>query len=145
MHPILATDVVEVVESSTAFAESAAPGATGEATLTIRAARDADLVVQGKQQGTLLARIPELSLLAWQQPAVRSAVKTGAGAIMLSLAMRVARQWLLEPSRRRAMTDSLVPTPGELLRPAAREQRRWPRRGMEVTETFIYVRRTLRR
>ncbi len=145
MHPILATDVVEVVESSAALAESAAPGANAGVALTIRGTRDADLVVQGKKQGTLLARIPELSLLAWQQPAVRSAVKTGAGAIMLSLAMRVARQWLLEPSRRRAMTDSLVPTLGELLRPAAREQRHWPRRGVEVTETFIYVRRTLRR
>lgn len=144
MHPILSTDIVEVVESSAAFTESETPSAHGDAALTIRVTRDADLVVQGKKQDSLLSRIPELSVIAWQQPAVRSAVKTGAGAIMLSLAMRVARQWLLEPSRRRAVTDSLVPTLGELLRPAVREQRRWPRGGAEVTETFIYVRRIVR-
>ncbi len=84
-------------------------------------------------------------MLAWQQPAVRSAVKTGAGAILLSLAMRAARQWLLEPRHRRTVTNALEPALGELLRPAEGERRRWSQRGVEVTETFIYVRRTVRR
>ncbi|HEX8033265.1 MAG TPA: hypothetical protein VF510_05435, partial [Ktedonobacterales bacterium] len=111
----------------------------------ITGAMETTLVPSGKKQISLLTRIPELSLLAWQQPAVRSAVKTGAGAIMLSLAMRAARQWLLEPRNRRAVTDSLGSALGELLRPAEGEQRPRQGHGVEVSETFIYVRRTFRR
>lgn len=144
IHPILATDVVESVEGSAAFADGEAPDMHGDTTIAIREAMGTHLVAQDKEQVSLLARIPELSLIAWQQPAVRSAVKTGAGAIMLSLAMRAARQWLLEPRRQKAVTDSLMPALGDLLRPGERIQRRGPGRGAEVTETFIYVRRTLR-
>lgn len=144
-HPIQATDVVEVVESSAAYTEGAAPDMNGDVAITITKARDTALVPSEKKPIALLARLPELSMLAWQQPAVRSAVKTGAGAILLSLAMRAARQWLLEPRHRRAVTDSLGPALGELLRPAEGEQRRQRGRGVEVTETFIYVRRTFRR
>lgn len=148
IHPIRATDVVEVVESSAtsaAFAERVDFDTSGDTVITITGAMDAALVASGKKPMSLLARLPELSLLAWRQPAIRSAVKTGAGAIMLSLTMRAARQWLLEPRRRRTATDSLRPALGELLRPTVREQRRWQGRGVEVTETFIYIRRTLRR
>lgn len=145
IHRIQSTDVVEVVESSAAYAEGEAPGANGDAAFAITGAMETTLVPSGKKQISLLTRIPELSLLAWQQPAVRSAVKTGAGAIMLSLAMRAARQWLLEPRNRRAVTDSLGSALGELLRPAEGEQRPRQGHGVEVSETFIYVRRTFRR
>lgn len=145
IHPIEATDVVEVVESSAAYAVGGARGTNGGAALTITRARDAALVPSGTKPVSLLSRLPELSMLAWQQPAIRSAVKTGAGAIALSLAMRVARQWLLEPRRRKAVTDSLGPALGELLRPTEGEQRLRRGRGVEVTETFILIRRTFRR
>lgn len=144
IHPILATDVVEAVEGSAAYAEGAAPSGNGDPAITIAEAADTALVTQEKKQMSLLTRIPELSLRAWQQPAVRTAVRTGAGAIALSLALRVARQWLLEPRRQAAVVDSLVPTLGELLRPAEAVQRRSPRRGVEVSETIVYVRRTIR-
>lgn len=144
LHAIRTTDAVEVVEGSAIYADGQAPGATEDMTLTIREAMGTHLVARGKTQDSLLARIPELSLLAWQQPAVRSAIKTGAGAIMLSLAMRVARQWLLEPRRRRAVTDSIMPAMGELLRPGEGPHRHGPGGGAEVIETFIYVRRTPR-
>lgn len=145
-HPILATDVVEVIEANTTYPQEALPGGDTAGSMIVPERRNTALVPQGKKQMSLLARIPELSQLAWQQPTVRAAVKTGAGAIMLSLAMRVARQWLLEPRRRAAVTDTLVPTLGELLRPADRERRSGSRHGSEVTETFIYVhvRRTTR-
>ncbi|HEX8033037.1 MAG TPA: hypothetical protein VF510_04285, partial [Ktedonobacterales bacterium] len=81
IHRIQSTDVVEVVESSAAYAEGEAPGANGDAAFAITGAMETTLVPSGKKQISLLTRIPELSLLAWQQPAVRSAVKTGAGAI----------------------------------------------------------------
>ncbi|MGZ3582131.1 MAG: hypothetical protein ACXWP6_05240 [Ktedonobacterales bacterium] len=145
IHPIQTTDVVEVVESSAAYAEGEVPNANGDAAIAITEAVDSTLVPSGKKQLSLLARLPELSVLAWQQPTVRSAVKTGAGAIMLSLAMRAARQWLSAPRNRRAVTDSLGSALGELLRPAEGEQRPWPGNGVEVTETLIYVRRYVRR
>jgi len=145
IHPIQATDVVEVVESSAACAEGEVPDVNGDAALAITGAMDTTLVPSGKKSMSLLARLPELSLLAWQQPAVRSVVKTGAGAIMLSLAMRAVRQWLLEPRIRRAVTDSVGSALGELLRPAEGEQRPPQVHGVVVTETFIYVRRTYRR
>lgn len=145
IHPIQASDIVEAVESNAVYAEGVAAGANGDATITLTAPMDTALVARAEKRTSLLARLPELSLIAWQQPAVRSAVTTGAGAIALSLAMRVARQWLLEPRRRGTVADSLVPPLGDLLRPAEREQRQWPRRGVEVTETFIYIRRSFRR
>lgn len=37
-----------------------------------------------------LAALPRLAALAWRQPAVRSAVKTGASAVALSLVWRLA-------------------------------------------------------
>lgn len=145
IHPIQATDIVEVDENSAAYVEGEIPDANEDAAVAITEAVDITLVPSGKKQISLLARLPELSVLAWQQPAVRSAVKTGAGAIMLSLAMRAARQWLLELGNRRTLTDSLGPTLRELLRPAEGDQRPWPGHGVEVTEAFIYVRRTFRR
>ena len=144
MQAIRTTHAAEVVESSAGYAEGEASGANGDMTITIREAMGANLVRHSKTQDSLLARVPEMTLLAWQQPAVRSAIKTGAGAIMLSLAMRVARQWLLEPRRQRAATGSLMPPLGELLRPVEATQRRALVRGAEVIETFIYVRRTPR-
>jgi hypothetical protein len=82
---------------------------------------------------------------------VRSAVKTGAGAVALSLVWRVAGAALRGGRARRLLASqmadaSLAPMVSELLRGAtpARRLRRRGRRG-EIVEEMIYVRRVFRR
>ncbi len=96
-----------------------------------------------------IAKIARVSALAWQQPAVRSAVKTGASAVALTVALRVASRMLASQGGRQVAGQvagaSLLPTLAEVLQMgdgAQTTSRR--RRANEVTETFIYMRRTVR-
>jgi hypothetical protein len=96
-----------------------------------------------------LAALPRLAALAWQQPAVRSAVTTGASAVALSLVWRVAGAALARGRAQRMLLpagESLAPMVGELLQGAApsKRLRRRGRRG-EVVEEVVYVRRVFRR
>lgn len=96
-----------------------------------------------------LAALPRLPTLAWRQPAVRSAVTTGASAVALSLVWRVAGAALTRGMARRMPLpagESLAPMVGELLNGAtpSKRLRRRGRRG-EVIEEVIYVRRMFRR
>jgi hypothetical protein len=96
-----------------------------------------------------LAALPRLAALAWRQPAVRSAVTTGASAVALSLVWRVAGAALARGRAQRMLLptgESLAPMVGELLQgttPGKRLRRRG-RRG-EVVEEIVYVRRVFRR
>lgn len=96
-----------------------------------------------------LAALPRLAMLAWRQPAVRSAVTTGASAVALSLVWRVAGAALTRGMARRTLlpaSESLAPMVDELLHSAipSKRLRRRGRRG-EVIEEVIYVRRMFRR
>jgi hypothetical protein len=106
------------------------------------AARTADtrLVVRGQS----------LPAVLWQQPAVRAVAQVGAGAIALSLGMRLLRAWLARPRAVRGAASSALPVFADLLQgpqgttAPLRELAR-PERGAEVVETFVYMRRVRRR
>lgn len=98
---------------------------------------------------SLLAALPRVTALAWRQPVVRAAVRTGASAVALSVATRLASRWLLgrrSPGARSlaelplsALTDSLTDS---LTRGSEPRGLRRSRRGrVIVSETFIYTRR----
>lgn len=95
-----------------------------------------------------LAMLPQLAALAWRQPAVRSAVKTGASAVALSLVWRVAGAALTGRRSARALVSSgsLAPLVGDALRGAtpSKRLRRRGRRG-EIVEEIVYIRRIFRR
>ncbi len=89
-----------------------------------------------------------LPALAWRQPVVRSAVKTGVSAVALSVALRVAGRALASRGARMAASESLLPTLADLIapsesdaRPARRTRRARRTRGEQVSEVFIYLRR----
>jgi hypothetical protein len=98
---------------------------------------------------TMFERVTAVTALAWRQPAVRSAVKTGAGAVALALMARAARRWLAGQQAGRRATESLLPAVADALRLPQNGPR--PRRergadeGAVVVETFIYARRVMRR
>jgi hypothetical protein len=105
----------------------------------------------GMKALTLGERLTTLASVAWRQPAVRSAVKTGAGAVALSLVWRVAGAALRGGQARRmllaqAESESLAPMVNELLR-GATPGKRLRRRGRhgEIVEEMVYVRRVFRR
>jgi hypothetical protein len=77
-----------------------------------------------------------LPVRLWRQPAVRAVARAGAGALALSVGLRLARVWLARSIARRgapplahALTE--LPTATRPERPVARG---------EVVETWIYVR-----
>jgi hypothetical protein len=90
-----------------------------------------------------LARLPAR---AWRQPAVRSAVKTGASAVALTLAFRLAGRLVVSRGGRQVARDGLLPLVAEMLQPREpeRPERRRGRGSGEVSETLVYMRRTIR-
>ena len=106
------------------------------------------VVRPAERQVSLLQRAALLPALAWQQPAVRAAVKTGASAVALSLAARAARQWL-RPTviPRPSLSESALPALMDALRERDLARRPdGPRdQGAVVSETFVYIRRVIRR
>lgn len=95
-----------------------------------------------ERPASALASLPGLAVAAWRQPAVRSVVKTGGSAVALTIATRLAGRLLAQRGRSPVqglvtMTDLLPATD------ATTRGRRWRERG-EVTEAFIYIRRTVR-
>lgn len=99
---------------------------------------------------TALAALPRLAVVAWRQPAVRSAVKTGASAVALSLVWRLAGAALAHGRARRMLlpsaSEGLAPIASDLLREVTpgRRLRRRGQRG-EIVEEVVYIRRIFRR
>lgn len=110
------------------------------------------IVVRGAQGRALapLARMTRLPALAWRRPAVRAAVKTGASAVALSLALRAARTLLAarrQAARQPAPASSLLPALADLLRaPEPSRAAGGHDRGQArvVSETIIYIRHSVR-
>jgi len=118
-----------------------------ERALTIRRQPEAKAPV------TVVERMTALPALAWRQPAVRSMVKTGAGAVALTLLARAARRWLdgTRSGGAAAAGERLLPALADALGSPERRPRavRAPGRRSDdsalVVETFIYARRVIRR
>jgi hypothetical protein len=119
----------------------------GERLESAAAVHTLTIVRPAEQQVSLLQRAAQLPALAWQRPAVRAAVKTGASAVALSLAARAARQWLRPSVARRPLSASALPTLMDALRERdpARDNGSPHDQGVVVSETLVYIRRVIRR
>ena len=119
----------------------------GERLESAAAVHTLTVVRPAEQQVTLLQRAAQLPARAWQRPVVRAAVKTGASAVALSLAARAARQWLRPSTPRRSVPASALPTLMDALRERDLARRADDTRdqGVVVSETFVYIRRVIRR
>lgn len=110
-------------------------------------------VVIRRGETRVLPRLPELTALVWREPRVRAAVKTGASAIALSLAMRAAGKMLADRRARPVALRAATSLLGERLRPQPRRLSGSPSDTasgeiFEVMETYIsvrHVRRVVRR
>jgi len=92
------------------------------------------------------AALPRVPALLWRQPVVRAAVRTGASAVALSLAVRLAERALaVRADQLRSPAGGAAPLAELLLPPApvgrGRRGRSGHRREAEVTEMLIYLRR----
>src|SRR5579885_3586837 len=114
-----------------AVAESAVPASTA---LT---------VVSQQRPRSVLTALSHAGAVAWRQPVVRSVVRTGASAVALSVVLRVAGRLVTSRTARRVATSAALPALTELLEPGERPIGRRGR-DIEVSETFIYVRRITR-
>ncbi|HEX8982726.1 MAG TPA: zinc ribbon domain-containing protein [Ktedonobacterales bacterium] len=106
-------------------------------------------LVESRPESNALALLPHLAAMAWQRPAVRRAVTTGASAVALSFVWRVAGAALSSRRASGAMlgeSDGLAPLVGDVLRGAKLSKRlgRRGRRGSVIEET-LYIRRITRR
>ncbi len=102
-------------------------------------------VVPQPRSRSVLAAISHAGALAWRQPAVRAAVRTGASAIAFSVALQVAGRLVAGRNARHAVTQAALPGLMDLLKPGERHAPRpRRRRGVEVTETVIFMQRTTR-
>jgi hypothetical protein len=98
----------------------------------------------------LVAARASLPALLWRQPAVRAVARAGAGAIALSVGMRLLRVWLTHPRATRQAAASVLPGVRQLLAqrhgagglPGANGDRRVG--AGEIEETVIYLRRVVR-
>jgi len=132
------------------LAQQAWPGGTLDDEAPVEQVERA-LVVRRQPEApvTMFERVTALPALAWRQPAVRSVVKTGAGAVALALMVRAARRWLAGPQAGRRATESLLPALADALGSPHNGPRTRRERGADegavVVETFIYARRVMRR
>ncbi|HEV2404207.1 MAG TPA: hypothetical protein VGR88_02075, partial [Ktedonobacterales bacterium] len=103
--------------------------------------------IRERPETRVLARLPRLTVVAWSQPKVRAAMKTGASALALTLAMRAAGRMLTDRRSRGGASRAVGSLLGEALRPTR------PTRAsdsashgemVEILETYISV-RTVRR
>jgi hypothetical protein len=92
-----------------------------------------------------LVALSRLPALAWRQPVVRTAVKTGASAVALTFALRLAGRIIAGRRARQVARETLLPVLSDLVSPGEGQSRagRRGRRG-EISETFVYIRRTIR-
>jgi hypothetical protein len=107
----------------------------------------AGAAAQHPNASLVLAR-PSLPAVIWQQPAVRAVAQAGAGAVALTIGMRLLRAWLSRPSAPRRLVSSALPLVADVLeqgdRPTLPQAGR-VERGTEVVETFVYMHRVIRR
>jgi hypothetical protein len=140
LRDVQRADAVEAVEAMallTAPTESAADSSRAMVQVPVRSALPALSRMAG------LAGLPAL---AWRQPAVRAAVRTGASVLVLSLAVRAARAVIQSRRPPQAVAEGMLPLLSDLMQRRDGESRA-ARDGqpVAVVETFIYVRRVVRR
>ncbi len=145
-HPVavvvdgtITNETVEEVEPSTLNGRSDGGAEVPEST------QRALVLSMSSQTRSILSRVPQAAAIAWQQPAVRTVVKTGTSAVALSLLTKLAGRWLASRGARGAVASTAAPSLGDWLRsgelaPRARNQSSVT----HVSETFIYIHRVER-
>lgn len=109
-------------------------------------------LVRAQPSPPMVSRRPSLPVLLWRQPAVRAVARAGAGALALSLGVRLLRSALARPRATGRVVSGALPFARTLLDPML-ERGAMPRtpfgatneRGADVIETFLYVRQVVRR
>lgn len=94
------------------------------------------------------AALPSLPVRPWRQPAVRAVARASAGALALSLGMRLLRGALARPRATSELASSALPVLRQLFDHAP--DHRLPfgaasEQDADIVETFIYMRRIVRR
>jgi hypothetical protein len=146
LRDVGAADTVELVEATASIAGTDTD--SGASTHAGTAGSNTRAVARLPRPGAVpaLARLAELPALAWRQPAVRSAVRTGAGALALSLVVHAARTAISSRRARGRVTEGVVPAVLRALHPQTPGRSAEERDQAAVDfETFIYVRQTVRR
>ncbi len=141
LRDVSPVDAVELVEAGGASAESSG----SETGVTLVATREIAPLADPPALPALV-RLRELPALAWRQPVVRAAVRTGASTLALSLALRAARALVSARSSSVALPRGAAPTLAEMLQPRGAVRDLPPGESqVEIVETFVYVRRVVRR
>lgn len=141
MRDVAETDDIEVVEVTAEVMPETPTTSTSQPATNDDIIRTLAVRRPSGELTPTLSRAREVALAAWRQPAVRAAVRTGASAVALSLAMRIARQALASPRARRTVTRTALPALSDFFRPEAER----PTGEYEVVETIFYMRRIVRR
>lgn len=143
LRGLAATDEIDEIEVVEVIAElmpdsapdpldgDVSPDSVASTALAVRPA--------SRELSPALSRAGQFAVAAWRQPAVRAAVKTGASAVALSLAMRIARQALASPSARRTVVRDALPSLSDLFHSGNET----PGGRYVVVETYIYMRRVV--
>ena len=150
LRPLASSDLVLSVEG---VAQGETVAASPDDTLRAGDTQPGDdsllpVVIQ-RGETRMLPRLPELTTLVWREPRVRAAVKTGASAIALSLAMRAAGKMLANRRTRPVALRAATSLLGERLRPlprrvSASDSSAGGGEIFEIMETYISVRRVRR-
>lgn len=141
MRDVAATDDIEVVEVTAEVMPETPMTSTGEPATNGDIIRTLAVRRASGELTPAFSRAREVALAAWRQPAVRAAVRTGASAVALSLAVRLARQAIASPRARGTVTRTALPALSEFFRP----ETEGPSGDYEVVETIFYMRRVVRR
>lgn len=142
-------ELVHVERATPRPDERATPGAVVEGQVAREDTPSRALVVASREERhPVLSALAGLPAAAWRRPVVRAAVRTGASAVALSVATRLATRWVRSRAARGAALDaglratSGVPMLGSLLEQTPRlPQRQRGRHTTVITEAFIYARR----
>jgi hypothetical protein len=141
LRDINVSDAVELVEATASLGGIGDPGADGTVDATRAVVRSSP-----RPLPVALSRLSALPAVAWRQPVVRAAVRTGASALALSLAARAARAVVSGRRASAQLPQATLPSVFDLLQsPSAPRRMSGPAPRVEVIETFVYVRRVIRR
>ena len=116
---------------------------------------DEEQMEAGRPETGVVAARPSLPALLWRRPEVRTLATAGAGAVALSLGMRLMRAWLGTGRMGRQVAPRALPLVTDLLESTGESTRRGNGRASrqaggtergttEVVETLIVMRRVVR-
>jgi hypothetical protein len=103
---------------------------------------------RGASRASLIVRRSALPMALWQRPPVRTLAAASAGAVALTLGLRLLRGWLARRQGARALAAAALPTVAELFRQeeiAAQPEGKRSAHGAALVETIIFVRQVIRR